>query len=104
MAAMDLIGRPVTEEEVAVNLGFANVHEMRRWKTEMGQKVANLERDLRITTDERNRFLQHGLKMQIVLQRVAESGVITDPDTRLAAGVVLGKAVDWEHRLKDWFK
>ncbi len=102
----DIIGTEVTEAEVAIDLGFADVHEMRRWETEMGQKVADLEEKLRTTESDRDNFRWHGKRMQVVLERIEEfvdeSGSL-DPDLSLAIGVVLGKVVDWEHRLKGWF-
>ncbi len=99
----ELIGRPVSEDEVATDLGFADVIEMRRWETEMGQKLADLERKIRDIENERDRFLWHGTRMQVVLEKIAESIEVNDPDIRLAIGVVLGKEVDWKHRLKGWF-
>ncbi len=99
----DMVGTPVTEAEVAADLGFADVFEMRRWDTEMGQKVAELERQLRIAESDRDNFRWHGKRMQVVLERLAESGLVTDPDLKLAIGVVLNKEVDWQQRLKGWF-
>jgi hypothetical protein len=99
----DLEGTPVTEAEVATDLGFADVHEFRKWQTECGQKVADVEQKLREAANDRDNFRWHGKRMQVVLERIAATGLITDPDLRLAIGVVLGKEVDWEHKLKGWF-
>jgi hypothetical protein len=102
----DMIGRPVSEEEAAAGLGFANVSEMRRWKTEMGQKVAHLEKSLRQAASDRDNFRWHVRRMQVVLERALESlqqDGPPHPDLALAIRVVLGRDVDWNHRLKDWF-
>ncbi len=99
----DMIGTEVTEAEVAADLGFADVFEMRRWETAMGQKVADLEEKLRTAESDRDNFRWHGRRMQVVLERIAESVLFDDPDLRLAIGVVLNKEVDWKYRLKGWF-
>ncbi len=39
----------------------------------------------------------------VVLEKILESGSITDPDLSLAIRFVLGKGVDWDFRLKGWF-
>ncbi len=99
----DMIGTPVTEAEVATDLGFADVFEMRRWQTECGQKVADLEQKLRTAESDRDNFRWHSRRMQVVLERLAESDLVTDPDLKLAIGMVLNKEVDWNHKLKGWF-
>ncbi len=103
----DIAGTPITEAEAAVSLGFADVHEMHRWDTEMGQKVADLEQKLRTAESDRDNFRWHGKRMQVVLEKIAkhlkQSGSIDDPDILLAIGVVTGKLVDWKNRLNGWF-
>lgn len=112
MSPHDLTGTPVDEAEVAGDLGFADVHEFRRWQTELGGKVADLEHKLRSAINERDNYRWHGRRMQVVLEKIRESLITpgrplhSDPlpsDLVLAIGVVLGKEVDWENRLKDWF-
>lgn len=96
-------GKPVSEVEAAVGLGFADVFEMRRWETEAGQKVANLEVELRAAIGDRDSFRWHLRRMMVVLERVAALPSIPE-DITLAISVVLGKGVDWEHRLDGWFE
>jgi hypothetical protein len=103
----DLVGKVVSEEEAATGLGFSSVHEMRRWDTEMGRKVANLEEKLREAISDRDRFQWHGKKMMVVLEKVQayfdKHNFNNVSDLSLAISVVTGKGVDWHHRLKDWF-
>jgi hypothetical protein len=98
----DLEGRPVSEEEAAASLGFADVHEMRRWDTEMGRKVADLEDRLRGAEAECDGYRWQMRRMMAVLKRIEPT--LTDPLLRLAVGVVLGREVDWKHKLKDWWE
>jgi hypothetical protein len=74
----DLEGTPVSEEEVAVGLGFADV------------------------PGDRDCYLWHVKRMRTVLWRIEPT--LTDPLLRLAVGVVLGRAVDWKHQLKGWWE
>lgn len=97
----DIEGTIVPEEEVAVDLGFKDVHAMRRWGTEQGQAVAALEARLRAAEDERDRFLRAGRRMQAVLERIEPT--LADPVHRLAVAVVCGKAADWDNVLDDWW-
>jgi len=112
--AGDLQGKVVSEEEVAADLGFANVHDLRRWSTDLGSKVLKLEHELKTAIDERDRFQWIGRhRMMPVFEKLDEilkamqEGTIPDAPTlaklRLAIGVVCGKEVDWDHILKDWF-
>ena len=97
-----MTGKVVSEAEAAAGLGFADVFEFRRWQTEMGQKVADVEEKLRAAANDRDSFRWHGKRMQVVLEKVAALPSIPD-DIALAISVVLGKGVDWEHRLDGWF-
>jgi hypothetical protein len=98
----DYEGTPVTEQEAAVGLGFADVPEYRRWRTEQGQRAWELERKLREAELDRDEFRWHVRRMTAVLGRVEPT--LTDPLLRLAVGVVLGRAVDWKHQLKGWWE
>jgi hypothetical protein len=98
----DLEGHPVSEEEAAVSLGFADVPEFRRWQTEQGQRVAELKIRLREAELDRDMFRWHVRRMEAVLRRIEPT--LTDPLLRLAVGVVLGRDVDWKHELKDWWE
>lgn len=113
-----MVGRPVTEEEVAKHLGFNSVEELRRWDTETGRKNAELEYALSQAKQEAERFRWHGRRMQVILEQVApvlEGLEIGDEEYTkkllLAINVVCGKqvsklaeTVDWKHILKDWLE
>jgi hypothetical protein len=100
----DMTGTPVPESEVAADLGFADTHEFRRWQTDLGRKVAEREHELRQARDEARGYRWHGRRMQAVLERIETAmGAMMPEDFRLAIGVALNKAVDWEHRLEGWF-
>lgn len=103
----DMIGTPVSEEEVALGLGFKDVNEMHRWDTEQGQKIFELENKLRTTESDARNFQWHGKRMMLVLNKVKEhlmgEGNLSKEELILAIGVVTGKEVDWDHKL-DWLK
>lgn len=100
-------GEIVSEESVASDLGFADVREFRRWQTEMGGKVAELEYKLRCAIGERDSFRAHGLRLQFVVAKVhaalPEPGREMEPELLRAIGVLGGKQVDWGDTLKGWF-
>jgi hypothetical protein len=106
----DIEGTPVSEEEVAKGLGFANVFELRRWQTEAGHKLAEAEAKLRGVEGDRDNFRWHGIRQQLLLERI--DGMLADLQQgkqpvelnkfRLAIAVVAGKGVDWDNVLKDW--
>jgi hypothetical protein len=98
----DFEGTPVSEEEAAASLGFSSVPEFRRWRTEQGQRVWELEVKLREAELDRDEFRWHVRRMTAVLGRVEPT--LTDPLLRLVVGVVLGRDVDWKHQLKDWWE
>jgi hypothetical protein len=98
----DYEGRPISEEEAAVSLGFANVPAFRRWQTEQGQRVWELETKLREAERDRDCFLWHGKRMRTVLGKIEPT--LTNPLFRLAVGVVCGRAVDWKNELKDFWE
>jgi hypothetical protein len=101
-----MTGEIVSEEEAAIGLGFDSVIDMRRWETEMGQMVSDLQWKLTMAERERDSFRWNGRRMQIVLEKIAlflEQLSDKPDDLLLAIGVVTGKAVDWHHRLRDWF-
>lgn len=105
-------GEVVSEAEAATGLGFKDVTEFRRWDTEMGHKVGELEYALKQARDERDRFQSTGRKMMAMLEKVDAvlEGIIngTPPEDfdlkrmRLAIQVVCGHAVDWNHILDDF--
>ncbi len=102
----DLKGTVVDEAHVAADLGFDSVAAMRRWETEMGQKVFELETKLETAEHNRDSFLRTGRRMQTVLERIHASlhrGEPLHPDLVLAIGVVLGKEADWGGRLRGWW-
>lgn len=103
----DMVGKPVSEEEVALALGFKDVNEMRRWDTEQGQKVFELENKLRTSESDARNFQWHGRRMMLVLEKVKEhlmgEGNLSEAELVLAIGVVTGKEVDWDNKL-DWLK
>jgi hypothetical protein len=101
-SSYDFDGTPVSEEEVAVGLGFKDVAEYRRWRTEQGQRAWQLEMKLREAERDRDCYLWHVKRMRTVLWRIEPT--LTDPLLRLAVGVVLGRAVDWKHELKGWWE
>lgn len=106
----DIEGTPVSEEEVAKGLGFANVYELRRWQTDTGHKLMEAEAKLREVEGDRNRFQWHGKRQQNLLERI--DGMLADLQQgkqptelekfRLAIAVVAGKGVDWNNTLQDW--
>ena len=110
--AGDLEGKVVSEEEVATDLGFKDILEFRRWQTDQGYKIAELEHELRITKDDARNFRYAGMRMQKVLEKIEPvliklegENIQTDPPLSkllLAIGVVCGRGVDWDHVLKDW--
>ena len=103
-------GKVVTEEEVAIGLGFANVTELKRWETELGQKNAELEHAIYTAKNDLKNFGWHGRRMMVVLEKAKEyiaKGTNDEAEKaklELAIGVVTNKAVDWKHVLKDWFQ
>lgn len=103
----DLQGTPVSEEHVALALGFKDVYEMRRWNTEQGQKVSKLEDKLREVKGDAQRFQWNIKRMMCVLEKVENhllgNTELTKEQLILAVGVVTGKAVDWGNTL-DWLK
>ena len=103
----DLEGKVVSEEEAAKGLGFADVTEFRRWQTDLGTKVSELEYALKQAEREIRGFQWHGLRMQRVLERLRDllkSGQsIPVNDALLAIGVVCGGAVDWDNEVTDWY-
>ena len=109
----DLQGTPVSEAEVAADLGFASVHELRRWQTDLGFKVKELEHQLHLTEGDRDRFQWHGRRMDVIFTRCEElinkikAGETPEPalldKLLLAISVVCGRgAVDWDNVLEDW--
>jgi hypothetical protein len=110
MGGKDLVGKPVSEEEVAKGLGFSSVDELRRWDTEMGQKVSDLEYKLSQANSDKENFKWTGLRMMKVLEMVEpllaqmnESYLPPKPEITeklKAVRVVLGKEVDWGNTLE----
>ena len=110
--AGNLEGKVVSEEEVATDLGFVNVTELRRWQTDLGTKVMELEHQLSQVQGDADRFKWHGRRMVVVFEKLDEAlwglqqGIPIPADTlaklRLAMAVVCGQGVDWDHVLKDW--
>lgn len=52
--------------------GFKDVNEMRRWDTEQGQKVFELENKLRTSESDARNFQWHVRRMMLVLEKVKE--------------------------------
>ena len=106
----DIQGRIVSEEEVAGQLGFANVFEFRRWQTDIGNKLSEAERALYNSKQDAETFRWHGRRMQAVLEMIddhLQNGTAVENKDRilLAIGVVCGSAVDWDHVLdRSWFE
>jgi hypothetical protein len=100
-ASLDLVGKEVTEAEVAAGLGFGSVFDLRRWETEQGQALARAEEELRRAKNDADSFKWHGERMQRVLEKLKEHLPDTpeNAEMRLAIGVVLGKDVDWGKKL-----
>ena len=92
----------IDEEQVA---------KMRRWETEMGQKVAELETQLKETRADVDNFRWYGNRMQKVLEQFIErlqyeniqtynwKGI----DLLLAAQVACNQKVDWNNQLREFF-
>lgn len=110
----DIRGVEVSEAEVATGLGFADIYEFRRWQTEMGRKVSELEHALFVATNNRDNFRATGLNMVKVLTAIAATidagepfgtgnrlAIISD-DLRLAIDVVMGKQPDWGGKIRKW--
>lgn len=110
----DMHGTPVSEAEVAAGLGFTNVHELRRWQTDLGHRVSELEAKVREVQGDADRFKWEGQRMQLVLEECTpvlrglkhEEWRYLDavPKLLLAISVVCGKGVDWNNELDDWLK
>jgi len=110
----DLNGQVVSEEEVALDLGFTDVYEFRRWQTDQGYEIMNLQERLLTARSDANHFRWHGQRMLavleragVVLERVGRMGMVgVDPPQLqkllLAIKVVCGHGVDWDNVLDDW--
>lgn len=106
----DIHGKLVSEEEVATALGFANVHELRRWQTDLGHKVKELEHQLSLTQGDARNFRRHGERMMRVLEKAEqtlialseEKEITSDHMNRLllAIRVVCGRGVDWNNEVE----
>lgn len=105
-------GKQVSEEEAATGLGFSNVIEFRRWQTEQGYRISELEHEVRQAKNDASNFRWHGRRMEVMLEKAEEFLKKLDPahpehaaaDLLLAIGVVTGKSVDWGHVVDHWFK
>jgi hypothetical protein len=112
-AAHDMV---VSESEVASDLGFKDVHDLRRWQTDLGHQVLELKHKLSIVYGDANGFRWHGRRMVVVLERVLTFLEVLDRcgsiavvpaelhKLMLAVRVMCGKGVDWGNTLDDWFK
>ena len=110
----DMEGKVVSEEEVAAGLGFKDVFDFRRWQTDLGHKVTELEYELRKSKDDGKTFRWHGMRMLVVLEKIKpvlidlQNQKTPSPETinklLLATEVVCGRGVDWDHVLEDWWK
>jgi len=111
----DMIGTIVSEEEVATDLGFKDVFEMRRWSTEIGTRLTELESKNREMRQDVDRFKWHGERMIVVFDKVKvildslrdEQNMHVKKDIDkllLAIEVVCGRGVDWEHELDNWLR
>lgn len=109
-------GREVPEEEVIEALGFADVFEFRRWKTEQGRRIWDLEQELKTAKEDAKNFQWHGKRQQLILEKLdqfvslfIDSATLNSFDMEqldklhLAVKVVTGKGVDWDHKLDSWF-
>jgi len=110
----DLEGTVVSLEEAAKDLGFKDVFELRRWQTEAGQKISELERQLseakRDAASFRWHLRRHGVVLEHARSFIEQQPGYFDPamKQKLLFGidvVVGGKGVvDWKHVLKDWLE
>lgn len=107
------VGKVFSEEEVAVDLGFKDVFEFRRWQTKEGEKVWDLEVKLKTAESDRDQFWWTGRRMELVLEKVKvyledyDHGPTTEEQKErklllLAIEVVCGRGVDWNHDLRGW--
>lgn len=109
---MDMEGTPVSEEEVAQELGFDDVFAFRRWGTDAGREIEELKAKLREAEGDASNFRWHGRRMQAVLERVEQMlkqlpFTETSPiaDYLKAIAVVCGREADWGGVLRKagWF-
>lgn len=111
----DLQGRIVSEAEVAHDLGFADVSELRRWRTTQGQRILELEQQLQAARRDVANWQWSIKRMCCVLERVEDmmislrangfipsNGEFDLDKLILAVQVVRGRAVDWKHEVKEW--
>lgn len=108
-------GTPVSEEETAKGLGFANVDEFRRWQTDTGRELAETKFAMKQAKDEAQGFWWHLRRSQVVLDKakellLASKDKIEDKELAekvlFAIDVIAGnrQAVDWDHKLDDWLE
>ena len=109
----DYKGVPVSEAEVAADLGFANVYELRRWSTDLGMKVKELEHELSLEKCHSRNVRWQGERMMKIFCKAEEAlldlqkGALEPAridHLLLAIRVVCNRAVDWNHDLKDWLE
>ena len=103
----DYVGKEVSEEYVAKDLGYKDVFELRRSQTEQGIKIRELEYEIKQEQQQSERFKWHGERMEMVLSKAkmyleGNKDHIELSKLLLAIDVVCCKGVDWKHILKDW--
>lgn len=98
----DLTGKLVSESEVANNLGFKDVTEFRRYQTEQGTKISELEFALKSAKRERDSFQWYLKRMMYLLNKCKEH--IKDNTLLFAINVEEGREVDWNNELKSFWE
>jgi hypothetical protein len=110
----DLVGKIVSEEEVASDLGFTNVFELRRWSTEIGNKCLELEAKVREYKSDADRFKWHGERMvkaleliEPLLTEMLGMSLPAEKDVKKALDVlqiILGKKIDWDNEFHEFLR
>lgn len=118
----DIHSKPVPEAEVAADLGFKTIYEMRRWSTDLGMQVAELEYALSQAKQESTRFRnlamsEGGLldRIEPILALVLNNEAATVDSTALMAAenirklllalrVVRQREIDWGGKTDEWLR
>lgn len=108
----DTEGTPVSEEDAARDLGFADVFEF-RWSTKMDRELAEARRMLCASQEDAKQFRCAGQRMEAVLNKIKdlfENGLVlklhsVHEDIVKAIDIVCGREADWGGRFRKegWF-